>query len=61
MNQYEVILNGPALGLANGANIKIVEADRFEDDVASGQKTFFVGDEIVAQFSHVLGVSLVTV
>lgn len=58
MKTYEVILNGPAHGLAAGENIKLIEADRFTQDDTTGRTSFFVGDELVAQFVNVHGVSV---
>lgn len=60
MKQYEVILNGAALGLTNGDNLKTIDAERVEYDESTGRTSFYVGEELVAQFVNVFGITLLT-
>lgn len=59
MKKYQVILNGPASGLPVGESIKEIEADRLVQDDGTGRLSFFVKDELVAQFVHAVGVSII--
>lgn len=54
---FEVILNGPALGLTEGNNVKKVSASRFERNAGDNSVTFFDGEGTqVAFFQHALSV-----